>query len=91
MLQYLPSRIARCVQDHLKAGEAVEEICLHRGERVLLVCAGENRMTDLECTPSELQETFLALCEGSIYAHGDLPPPLFCGRWPRAFWASRKR
>lgn len=69
LLQYLPKRLAQCVEYYQNAGYAVEEIRLHRRESLLLVCDGENIPTTTQCTDAEFEKTLLSLCEGSMYAH----------------------
>ncbi len=71
LLSCLPQRIARCVSYYEAQGYAVEEIRLHREEKILLVSESGNLLTGLTCTEQEFEQTLLALCEDSLYAHAE--------------------
>ncbi len=69
LLYYLPNRLRRCVEYYQENGYCPEEVCLHRGERILLICNGENLQTGVVCSETEFEQIFLELCQHSFYAH----------------------
>ncbi len=66
---YLPQSILQAIADYEAHSLPVEEILLHRNEKVLFVCGNENRMTGIRIDPATFDSIFLSLCQGSVYAH----------------------
>ncbi len=66
---YLSQPIMQALKDYETYHAPVEEIILHRNEKVLFVCGNENKLTGLVLSSDAFDTIFLSLCQGSIYAH----------------------
>ena len=73
----LPSSVARILPDEVReavargARGAVEEIRLRADGRVFLTASGETAALDATVSADALQNIFVAVCDGSLYAHAD--------------------
>ena len=68
----LPSRLLAELQESAWGYAAqIEEIHLRRGCASSLIISGENRRLRCVLNGAEMDATLLALCDGSLYAHGE--------------------
>lgn len=67
----LPTRLRTEIEGAVPSGEEIEELRLRRGRCASLTVSGRNIRLSTVLSGVEMDELLIALCEGSLYAHGD--------------------
>lgn len=69
-LSYLPERLADEVRRQAALyGGMINEVRLHSGGVMSVTIMGENITCRVRVTPEECEETFMRLCQSSVYSH----------------------
>ena len=72
LMQMLAPAVRRTTAEAIAlCGGRFEEIRLHRGGRILLVCAGRTVYAAERCTEADFDQTLRCLCGNSLYAHSE--------------------
>lgn len=67
----LPSELCCEIEESVPAGERLEEIRLRRGRAASLTVSGRNVRLATVISGARMESLLLAMCEGSLYAHGE--------------------
>ena len=71
-LSYLPDRLAEEVRRQAALyGGMINEVRLHSGGVMSVTIMGENIPCRVRVTPEECEETFMRLCQSSVYSHAE--------------------
>ena len=67
----LPACLLREIEEKTPAGEWIEEVRLRRERCASLTVGGRNLRLSTVLSGTEMDRLLLAMCEGSLYAHGE--------------------
>lgn len=67
----LPAELCREIEESVPAGGLLEEIRLRRGRNASLTVSGRNIRLSAVLSGTRMEALLLAMCEGSLYAHGE--------------------
>ena len=67
----LPAELCCEIEESVPAGELLEEIRLRRGRAASLTVSGRNIRLSTVLSGNRMDALLLAMCEGSLYAHGE--------------------